>query len=93
MLLYVNSSSLQSTPPHLCVEGKKPKARVLGKATFLILEEMGEIVASSHLIAALSQEVCSSSRGQCGEGHTVVSLCAELVDWSSSNGGPHNGMG
>ena len=93
MLLDVDSSSLKSTPPHLCVESKKPESRVLGKSTILILEKMGEVVANSHLIAALSKEVCSSSGEQCGECHTEVSLCGELIDWSSSNGGPHEGVG
>ena len=45
MLLDVYSPCLQSTPPHLSVEGKVAKARVSGKPAIAIPNQVLEVVA------------------------------------------------
>ena len=75
--------------PHLGVEGKEPESWVSGKATIIILHQMLEVVADGDWHLTLAQEVSSSSGEEGGEGTGEVALGGELVEWHSSNGGPH----
>ena len=62
------------------------------KVEWVVLEKVGEVVANGDLVAPYSKEVSCSSGEQGGEAHAEVSLSGELVDWSSSNGGPNEGV-
>ena len=90
---YVDSACLECPPPHLSVESKEPEAGVSGKSIIFIQQQMLKLVANCDLATPLAKEVSSTSWEQCGECHTEVPLCGELVDWSSTNSGPHEGVG
>lgn len=92
VLMYIDPASLEGTPPHFCVQGKEPQARVSGEAAIIVLHEVSEVVANGDLVAALAQEVSSSSWEQGGEGHAEVAFCGKLIDGSSSNSGPHESV-
>ena len=85
----IYSASLQSTMSHLSVEGKESELRVSGETTVIILHQVLEIVADGDWHLTLAEEVSSSSGEEGGEGTGEVALGGELVQWHSSDGGPH----
>lgn len=50
---------------------------------------MLKVVSNGVLVALLPKEISSPSWKQGEEGHAEVTLCGELIDWSSPNCGPH----
>ena len=82
-------TSLKRSPTHLCVQGKEAESRMLGKPPVIIHHQVLEVVTNGNLIATLSKEICCSCWKQCRKSHREVPLRVELVDGSSSNGGPH----
>ena len=82
----VYSASLQSTMSHLGVECKVLESRVSGETTVIILHQ---VVANGDWHLTLAEEVSSTSGGEGGEGTGEVALGCELVEWHSSDGGPH----
>ena len=80
------SASLKST---FCVESKETESRVSGEMSIIILHQVLEIVADSDRDSMLAQKVTFSSGKECGEGAGEVSLGGKLIQWYSSNGGPH----
>ena len=74
---------------HLCVECEEPESWVSGKTTIVILHQVFEVVANGDWDLTLSQEVSCSSGEEGWEGTGEVAFCGELIEWHSSNGGPH----
>ena len=85
----VHSASLQSTMSHLGVECEESESRVSGKTTVIVLHQVLEVVADGDWHLTLAEEVSSSSGEEGGEGTGKVALGGELVEWHSSDGGPH----
>ena len=85
----IHSASLQSTMSHLGVEGKESESWVLGETTVIILHQVLEVVADGDWHLTLAEEVSSSSGEEGGEGTGEVALGGELIEWHSSDGGPH----
>jgi len=92
VLLNVDPSYLKCPPAHLSVEGKEPEVRVSGKSTIIILGKVGEVISDGDVVAALSKEVSRSCGVQGEEGHAEVTFSGELMDWSSPNGRPNEGV-
>ena len=74
---------------HLCVEGEESKPRVSGDTTIVVLHQVLEVVSDGDWHLTLAEEVSSSSGEEGGEGTGEVALGGELVEWHSSDGGPH----
>ena len=91
VLLNVDPSCLKCLPAHLSVEGEEPEARVSGKSTISILEKVG-VVSDGDVVDALSKEVSRSCGVQGGEAHAEVTFSGELIDWSSPDGRPTEGV-
>ena len=85
----IHSASLQSTMSHLGVECEESESRVSGETTVIILHQVLEVVADGDWHLTLAEEVSSSSGEEGGEGTGEVALSGELIEWHSSDGGPH----
>ena len=85
----IHSASLKSTMSHLGVEGEESKSRVSGETTVIVLHQVLEVVADGDWYLTLAEEVSSSSGEEGGEGTGEVALGGELIEWNSSDGGPH----
>ena len=85
----VHSASLESTVSHLGVESKESESWVSSETTVIILHQVLEVVPDGDWDLTLAEEVSCSSGEEGGEGTGEVALCGELIEWHSSNGGPH----
>ena len=74
MFVDVHPARLESTPSHLCVEGKVMEARVLCKLTVPIHHQVLKVVSSSDGVVAWGNKVTSTRGKQCREGTRDVSL-------------------
>ena len=74
---------------HLGVECKVSESRVSGETTVIILHQVLEVVADGDWHLTLAEEVSSTSGEEGGEGTGEVALGGELIEWHSSDGGPH----
>ena len=72
---------------HLCVDSKETKSWVAGKTTIIVLHQVFEIVPDGNWDLTLAKEVTCSGGEKGGEGTGEESLCCELIQWHSSNGG------
>ena len=70
---------------HLCVEGEETESWVSGETLHQVLE----VVADGDWDLTLAKKVPCSSGEEGGEGTGEVALGGELIQWHSSNGGPH----
>ena len=74
---------------HLCVESKETKSRVAGKTTIIVLHQVFEVVPDGNWDLTLAEEITCSIGEEGGEGTGEVSFCCKLIQWHSTDGGPH----
>ena len=68
VLANVDTTCLQCPPAHLRVESEVAEARMCGKLTIFVHEEMVEVIPNSDLIGLWSHKISSTSRELSGEG-------------------------
>ena len=85
----VHSACLKGTMLHLGVESKETKSWMLGKTTIIVLHQVLEVVADGGWDLTLAEEVSCYSGEKGGESAGEVALSCELIEWNSTNGGPH----
>ena len=85
----VHSASLKGTVTHLGVEIKEMKSWMLGKTTIIVLHQVLQIVPDGGCDLTLAEEVSCSCGEKGGEGTGEIALGGELIEWHSTNGGPH----
>ena len=68
MLGNVDTTCLQCPPVHLHVESEVAEARMFGKSTIFVHEEMLEVVPNSDLKGSWSHKISSTTREQSEEG-------------------------
>ena len=65
------------------------KSWMLSKTTVIILHQVLEVVSDGDWDLTLAKEVSCSCGEEGGEGTGEVALSGELIEWHSTNGGPH----
>ena len=89
----VHSASLESPMSHLGVKSKESESWVSSETTIIVLQQVLEVVSDGDWDLTLAKEVSFSSGEEGGEGTGEVALSGELIQWHSTNGGPHQRCG
>ena len=85
ILLHIHPTSLESSMPHLRVEGKELESRVAGETAVVILHQVLEVVPDGDWDLTMAQEVSCSSGEEGGEGTSEVALSGELIERNTSD--------